>query len=218
MLGIQLDFAGDSSEVDKYCGVWESRIHMCEEAAAKHKAASKEPEVAAADGGVKAGTSEWSVAVPPNPKKRKLDTKVCTCFTPFLLTLTDLLQEDDGPVYTTHHPGCERCERLSVRDPEPCMLYPGKKCTRCQRARQACSLLTGKCAPVFLACLAESFYLARREVIELDNSSDEEEAPVRLRRARRNKGKAKKASTSREDVNMKLRSFETRLKEAAQTF
>jgi len=61
-------------------------------------------------------------------------------------------------------------------------------------------------------------FLARREVVELDNSSDEEEAPVRLRHARRNKGKGKKASTSREDVNQKLRTFETRLKEAAWMF
>ena len=49
---------------------------MREEAAAKHKAASKEPEVAAADGGVEEGAAEGSVAVPPNPKKRKLDAKV----------------------------------------------------------------------------------------------------------------------------------------------
>jgi len=61
-------------------------------------------------------------------------------------------------------------------------------------------------------------FLARREVVELDNSSDEEDAPVRLRRARRNKGKGKKASTSREDVDQKLRAFEARLKEAARTF
>jgi len=71
-----LDFTGDSSEAEKYCGVWESWIRMREEAAAKHKAASKEPEVAAADGGVEEGAAEGSVAVPPNPKKRKLDAKV----------------------------------------------------------------------------------------------------------------------------------------------
>ena len=81
-----------------------------------------------------------------------------------------------------------------------------------------CSLLTGKWAPFFLACLAESFYLARHEVIEVDNSSDKEEAPVRLCRARRNKGKDKKASASREDVDQKLCAFEMRLKEAAHTF
>jgi len=81
-----LDFAGDSSEAEKYCGVWESWIRMREEAAAKRKAASKEPEVAAADGGVEAGTSEWSVTIPPNPKKRKLDAKVRACF---LLLLAD---------------------------------------------------------------------------------------------------------------------------------
>jgi hypothetical protein len=127
---------------------------MREEAAAKRKAASKEPEVAAADGGIEEGAAELSVSVPPNPKKRKLDAKVRARFIPFLLTLTDLLQEDDGPAYTTHHPGCDRCERLSVRDPEPCMSYPGKKCTRCQRARQVCSLLTGKWPPFFLACLS----------------------------------------------------------------
>ena len=191
---------------------------MHEEAAAKRKAASKEPEVVTADGGIEEGAAELSVSVPPNPKKRKLDAKVRAHFIPFLLTLTDLLQEDDGPVYTTHHPGCDRCERLSVRDPEPCMSYPGKKCTRCQRARQVCSLLTGKWAPFFLACLTESFCLARREVVKVDNSSDEEEAPTRLRRGRCTKGKGKKASTSHEDVDQKLRAFETRLKEAARMF
>jgi len=100
-----LDFAGDSSEAEKYCGVWESRIRMREEAAAKRKAASKEPEVAAADGGVEAGTSEWSIMIPPNPKKRKLDAKVRACFLLLcLLMLMTPMLVAGGRRSSVHHP------------------------------------------------------------------------------------------------------------------
>ena len=66
------------------------------------------------------------------------------------MTGTDLrnaLQEPKDDVYITHHPGCDRCEKTKMREPEPCMALAGKKCTRCIHARQACSLAPCEYSP-----------------------------------------------------------------------